>query len=318
LTSLTLKYHGKISGWANIVEDRRIALSFYSAWFPQEPSIPLNLAFTMADMEDYFVLNAKYCTEDKTWHYGEGGYDVGNIIALKKGEYYAAKTGNFTFYYINEKEQIVGSYLVHYYGDIIAFYNELFGPKEHEKFDYVSLGIKDGSGAYFRKELVVADRMDYNLHDENAVRLDAASLLAHELGHNWFMGAKTDCWEDWLNETGATWASILYALKKGDNDLLGQLLEWPQKHYLEAPVIQSPDGSRPNEGVHERGTMMLYELYKAYGTEIIIIILKTFVEIPEKTTASLLAALRAKIGDDIPDLIEKGLTLTEYSTLCAE
>ncbi len=312
---LAISYHGKICGWANIVEETRIALSSYSAWFPQETSEVLSINVLLQNMDNYFVLNAQYDDLKKEWKYGDNEHDRGNIIALKSGCYYETQIGNFTFYYINEKENRIANYLTLYYKDIIQYYSQLFGKRELSKFDVVSLG-KSGGGAYFRKELVVCERFDYHLDDERQMQIDVASLLAHELGHNWFSGANVDSWEDWLNETGATWASLLYALHCGNNDLFSDILKWPKESFAKAPPIKTIDGSRPTSGVHERGTIMFYELFKHYGKECIILILRNFLELEDKTTDNLLSSLSNKIGNEIPEIIKRGLTITDYSMLC--
>lgn len=142
-----------------------------------------------------------------------------------------------------------------------------------------------------------------------------ALFLAHELhthtyAYNWFSGADTDTWEDWLNETGAEWATLLFSFEISEG-AFNEKVEYYQNNYKSTPIIKSPDGSRPSSGVHQRGTAMFYEIYKKYGKETIIMILQTFVELKIKTTAKLLQAL----PNDIANIIEKGLLLEDYDCL---
>jgi len=269
-------------------------------------------------MEDYYVLNAKYNKNEKAWHYNsDEGYDTGNIIAFKKREYYKSSAHKFSFYYINKAEEARGNILVHYYNEILEYYNKVFGDNDIKKFDVVSLGIIDGvgPGAYFRKELLVSERMDFDLGNEKELRLNTASLLSHELGHNWFSGASFDTWEDWLNETGATWASLLYALDSNNDELFKKLLGEAEQIYKNSTLIKTTDLKRP-DGVHGSGTMLLYEIYKKYGKKPILAFLNTFIELQDKTTENLLVSLKHKIGNEIPAIIQKGLTMTDYSEIC--
>jgi len=124
-------------------------LSDYSGWFLGRTSIPLYFSeFILLDMEDYYVLNAKYHKGEKIWRYNsDEGYDIGNIIAFKTGEYYKLSAHKFSFYYINKAEEARGNILIHYYNEILAYYNKVFGDTDIKKFDVVSLGIINGVGS---------------------------------------------------------------------------------------------------------------------------------------------------------------------------
>jgi len=180
--------------------------------------------------------------------------------------------------------------------------------------DIVSLGNEKGGGAYFRKEIIVIEKINVS-DDVNEVNQYAIELLGHELGHNWFTGADTTTWEDWLNETGAEWAGLLYLLSFGDKTFLEYRLRWPKEKYREMSVIKSPDGKRPTDSVHTRGFMMFYEIYQKYGIETITEILKVLVDIKQHTTAAFLSDLKAKMGGEIPGVIERGLTMKDYAEL---
>lgn len=320
MQKLNIEYHGNISGWCNIIEDKRIALSGYSAWTLSETSIPVKFLFKMENMEDYFVINARYDATEKLWIYGETDHDVGNIIALKKGYYHVAGTDNFNFYYLNEAEKAYADNYIYYYDDIMKYYSSVFGKRDIAKMDIVSLDIEKGGGAYFRRELLVREKT-YISEDKEEIRKDSISLLGHELGHNWFTGADTTSWEDWLNETGAEWAALLYILSLGEKEFLEKhIIEMNEnEHYLKTSIIKPLDLKRPAWGVHTRGVMMFYEIYGKYGAEIILKILQVLAGLKETgkevTTDYFLSELRAKVNNDIPKLIERGLTMNDYAEL---
>ena len=318
MQELTIEYHGQIAGWCNIIEERRIALSSYSAWTIFETSVPVSFLFKLCNMEDYFVINARYDRTEKIWMYGETEqHDVGNIIALKKGSYHVANTGNFYFYYLDEAEKEYADCYVSNYGGIMDYFISIFGKRDINKMSVVSLDLDKPGGAYFRDELMVIDKIDVS-EDKEKIRQSVIGLLGHELGHNWFTGADTTTWEDWLNETGAEWAALLYILSLNDTEFFEKQLSRSKENYKDTPIIRSSDGKRPVDGVHTRGVMMFYEIYLRYGIEKMITILKTFINLEEKTTANFLSELRIKMGNEIPDKIERGLTIKDYSKLLDE
>jgi hypothetical protein len=314
MQKLTIEYHGRISGWCNIIEDKRSALSIYSAWTIFETSIPLKFIFKIEKMEDYLIINARYDVSEKLWIYGETDHDIGNIIALKNGRYHVENMGNFNYYYLNEAEKAYADNYTFYYNEILKFYSSVFNEKTINKINIVSLGLEEGDGAYFRKELIVIDKINIS-EDKDAIRKNTISLLGHELGHNWFKGADITTWEDWLNETGAEWAALLYILSLNDKEYFESHLSWAKEKYKDTPVIKSPDSKRPDEGVHIRGVMLFYEIYCKYGAETILKILQILADLKEVKTNNFLSELRGKVDEKIPELIERGLTIKDYTEL---
>lgn len=315
--TFTIKYHGKISGCFNIIEENRKALSFYSVWYPQETNISMpDALIRVHNLSNHFVLNAKFDNGQKIWTYGDKGYDVGNIIALKKDNYYVSSEGIFNFYFLSDEEAEAGQYLKYYFKDVLDFYqNKLYFPKEIAKMDMVSLLMPESSGAYYRKDLIVLSRILSEHCPPHALRVNLAALIAHEVAHNWCSGADCNTWDDWLNETTAEWSSLLYALYKDDTELFEYILDWKLKNYTKAPVIKTSDGSRPTIGVHDRGTILLYEIYKKYNKDILIEMLRTFVFLKEKSTNAYLIELKKNVGEEISHIVERGLSLDMYENM---
>ena len=322
MQELTIEYHGHVSnlyhgcylGWCNIIQDKRIALSAYSAWTIEDTSVPVRFIFKIAGLSGYFVINSRYDDVEKLWVYGETNHEEGNIIALKKGHYYEASTGDFRFYYMNEDEKEYAHNYVSNYDNIMAYFASVFGEKNIGKMSIVSLGIKVGNGAYIRKELMVIEKINV-VEDKEKIRQNVIGLLGHELGHNWFTGADTTTWEDWLNETGAEWAALLYILSLDEKEFFESHLSRAKEKYKETPIIKSPDGKRPVDGIHIRGVMMFYEIYQKYGIETITAILKILSAMKLKTTENFLFEVKNNIDNDIAEKIEQGLTVKDYSDL---
>lgn len=106
--TLKIKYHGKISGYFNIIEENRKALSFYSVWYPQETNTQMSdVLIRIHNLSDHFVLKADFDGDQKIWTYGDKGYDGGNIIALKKITIMFQVKGFLTFItYLMKKQKL--------------------------------------------------------------------------------------------------------------------------------------------------------------------------------------------------------------------
>lgn len=316
---VSIRYHGRVDGWCNIIEDRRRALSYYSCWHPQEASVPIPEAvISMEGLRDYIVLNGAFDTESGVWTYGGQGYDQCNIIALRKGDCKVIRSGDFSFYYLDEAEAIAAENAARYFNDTLEYYcNCLYWPKPVGRMNLVSLNMPDSGGAYIRKELIVMASV-FNEHSPvEKLRVNMAALMSHELAHNWCAGADTVSWHDWMNETTAEWSSLLYALERNDTELFDHVMGWKLTHAGEYPPIKTDDGSRPRFGVHEMGTLLFYGIYKRYGKETVTKMVRAFVNLDEKTTERYLAALRASVGDEIAGLVERGLCLKTFDCLFA-
>lgn len=304
ICEIVIEYSGHISGWHNVITDELRALSSYSVWYPQESSVKMEFGkVNVHDCSDYLVVKGIYDENTKVWEYSGFGYDPYNIIAYKKSSLKSVSSQYLNVYCLDDNVKSVAKEMDVLYRDVLDYYNgELFDKRDILLLDIASLApaYTRGGGAYKRKGLIVCDTL------LNKSKNDLLYMLAHELAHEWCTGANSASWEDWLNETTAEWSALLYVISKNDMDLFHSMLKPKLEGYSSLPAIKTVDGSRP-EGVHDKGTVLFYEIYQKYGLEIVRKLVQLFVRLEMKTTAKFLEEIKSQISPDIALYIEKGI-----------
>jgi hypothetical protein len=289
--------------WCNIITPEMRSLSYYSAWCPQETSIPIvNDKVVMLNGEEYFVVKGSYNSSHKAWEYGGKGYDPFNIVAYRKDKMQVISNDFINIYFIDDKIKTQAEKAVAIYGEIIDFYNgNLFKRIEIPVLDFVCASpVISTGGGYFRKDFIWTPSLGDNDRE-------TMYLFAHENAHRWCAGADVHSWEDWLNETTAEWATLLFFLNKNDNTSFDHIINSKlERHKRGLPAIKTADGSRPR-GVHDTGTVLFYEMYKLYGVEAVKKAVRLFADLEHKNTDSFIQELYNANEDKIADFIKEAL-----------
>jgi len=309
IRNIEISYNGSVAYspkdracFHNIITKDIKSLSWYSSWYPQDASVGIvHDKVVLLEGSRYVVVKGTYDAARDVWEYGGNGYDRFNIVAYRKAALQVISNPYMNIYFIDDGIREYAEASTSSYQNVVSFYNgNLFAKRDIPVLDVAcaSPAITTGGG-YRRKDFMWCTTLGNN-------KEEAAWLNAHETAHIWCSGAPADTWEDWLNETTAEWASLLFALDSGDDALFKYILEPKLAKYDSLPPIQTADGSRP-EGVHDKGTVLFYEMYKLFGVDAVRKVVRLFTDLDTKTTASLIHFLRTENNNDIADFIEEGI-----------
>jgi hypothetical protein len=312
IADLAITYSGPIDVWCNVITEDIKALSWYSVWFPQE--IPFEGTVKdeviIENGEEFFVVKGVFDESRKIWRYSGEGYaplpsmeklDPFNIIVYKRTVLKQASNEYINIYYVDPD---IGSHAGNAemaYKNILSFYNgRLFEQKTMPVMDIACVSpALTIHAAYLRKALMFCTTLGSN-------DLEIEYQLAHETAHNWCQGADASTWEDWLNETTAEWAVLLYALENNKDELFHFVLDQKAERIGNYPPIKTADGSRP-EGVHDKGTVLFYAIYQKYGKEIVAKMVSGFASLQAKNTESFIRMAELEINREVAEAIRTGI-----------
>lgn len=310
LREIFIEYSGEVQfdpkqqkNWYNSISEDIISLSSYSVWYPQKVSVDLEVNRVMIpNGRDWFVVKAGYDVASDTWVYEDQAFDPYNIVAFRKDKLQKISTPHMNVFFVDSSIREKAEKAQEFYKEILDYYNgNLFERRTVPILDIACCypDIKTGGG-YRRKDLMWC----VSLGDGDQ---EIAWQLAHETAHIWCTGADMESWEDWLNETTAEWASLLFALQKRDMTLFEFILKPKKERFHSLPAIKTTDGSRP-AGVHDKGTILFYHIFQKVGYEAMRQVIRCFAQLKEKNTENFLVELRHNDLAPIADMIKDNLS----------
>ena len=289
-----LRYH-KTIGYAPEglygVREGKIILNIYANCFPLGLSEAVRSSRCVLEegFEDYDLLDGVR-DEQGRWvkeqNYRPALPECANLIALRRGRYHCVSRGEVSAYCMREATvpQLAGA--VDYAQDCLAFYSQRFGSRTARHMTLFLLDEGEPWGGYCRDGLIVMG----GVQERQEWYLD---ILGHELGHLWACGADTANFEDWLNETGAEWLSLLMLLHTGREDLFRAKIQQTLEQYKKShgPILPT-DGSRPG-ATHICGTVLFWMVYRDHGQDMVVALLGKLFALDRATTQNWLDAVAA-------------------------
>lgn len=298
--SINMVYSGKVSGWHNTISDNYISLNFYSAWYPifEDYDMEIKKNVTVKNISDFIVVKGTKCGGD--WKYESKDFDC-NIIAVKDWNIISIEdiSPKLNIYFKNSKMEDV-KHIAKSFSEIINYFTGLLDVESNINGTFDIVIPKLDQGGYCRDWLIVLGDLPSN-------KVDTDAFLAHECGHIWSTGADVNSWEDWLNETFAEVLSLYFIKKQYGVEAYMNRINDIREVAEKCPQIKSENGKRP-DGVHFKGTYLIYRLNEIFGEDKVIEIAKLFVRLQNKTTENLLREVKLKVGENVAKFIEGNLT----------
>jgi len=296
IAALQLSYNGEPEGWHTAINDVIFAINYYSAWYPDDINVGCRkLRVKFHDNFYTHMVHAHRNVCENVWEYTPNDSFDCNILAYKDAKLIDGDA--LALLYTGENDGVANTYF-DAYNDVAQFCMNLFGADHISKNTLVILPNGNAQDGYCRKSLIVLGGFSTDISFSR-------HLLAHEVAHKWCIGADTHSWEDWLNETTAEWVALLYQLHIGDNATFASVIEEKQRRCKNHPIIKTADGSRP-DGVHDKGVILFYDIYKKHGYDAIEKMLKLFNSLTEKCTDKYIQMIDDEIGSDIANMIRIG------------
>lgn len=151
---------------------------------------------------------------------------------------------------------------------MVEYFSELFGPYPFAEHGYGMVTIKGWTAMEHQTCTSYGQNFIWgNNHYD--------SVIAHELGHQWF-GDLVTCatWPDlWLNESFATWSDALWAGRNSHEDYLFRLREMrqeidDQRDFIRClPTYPSPEDTLFSPHTYQRGAWILHMISELAGRE---------------------------------------------------
>jgi len=309
---LHIKYQGPLKNIAwettNMLTTNWIELGNYSAWFPYNPEYGNFSYRVQLFIEDGYKVSGigEIKKTDDKWEIIQD-QPINDIIIIASRELKSMK-------YIDEKYRIRIDYLlikeekvkelVEDAKFILQLYNDWFVSK-NEQYTIVLVPPFPNRGSYFRKGFIAM------LQPEPGSESDITTfkLLAHEFAHDWWSGANTNNWEDWLNESFAEYSCLMAIREKYGNEIFNDWINYKtfSSKFAESIIGHVNNIRTSNTTRYDKGPIALYHLENMLGKIKFIEVLKKINECEITTTENLLNKIEELTSQKEREQFEKEL-----------
>lgn len=307
---ITVEYSNPIDGWHNQISEELISISLYSAAFPINlpDYIDSSVCYFKNGFENYDIYDSYFDKEVGLYaKYSKKCFgEIVNVIAFKKGQLKTFELEKIKVFYRKESSYKNLHECASIGLEAFQYYNEIYPPKDIKDINLVVLG-NGQSGAYNRDNLIVLGEAPEDLNIPEFKELLKYSLFAHELGHIWFNKANVNTYEDWLNETGAEWSSLLFILHKGKYDIFNKFINYYyETQRIRGEEIKPKDLHHPDT-VHTSGVVLFNMIYEKYGKDTIILMLQILSKMDNQNTEDFVSLIENELSKDIAEFIRNNI-----------
>jgi len=306
---LHIRYKGPLKNIAwkttNMISENWIELGNYSAWFPYNPEYG-NFKYKMQlFIEDgYKVSGTGEIREyDGKWEILQDNLTNDIVIVasreLKSMTYFDDPYHLRVDYLLLKDEK--AKEIIESAKFILQLYNNWL-PQRNAQYTIVLIPPFPNRGSYFRKGFIAMLQPEPGSESD----IKTFKLLAHEFAHDWWSGANTNNWEDWLNESFAEYSCLMAIREKYGNEIFNDWINYKtfSSKYSE-PVIGHANHIRTSYNArYDKGPVALYNLEKQLGKEKFINVLYKIIEYDINRTDELLDKLEVLTSKKVREQFE--------------
>lgn len=319
-TEIHFSYNGKLGDlpeyFANIISPEWTEIGLYYPWFPYNPELkPFTYRLTVETDSSYKIFGlGKIEKKQNTWVITNNMPTNDIVVCVSKDIMsYESQIGQsqLTIFHHNFKDTLLRK-MSGEISTIVKRYNDWFG-ENNQNISIIESKRKKGGGyariggvflGGFNPEMYYSNNEGYNRY------------FAHELGHLWWYKAKTNSWEDWLNESFAEYSALMIIREVFGENAFTKRLDKKRENLFGTKPIWEFDRNRTrteeesrnvNEILYNKGPILLYELEKEIGKEHYIELCKMLFEKNINTTSEFLETLKLAEGENVSFWFEEML-----------
>jgi hypothetical protein len=294
---------GIVGDWeTNRITEEWVELGLYAPWFPYHPDLSgIGFDITLKIDDAYQVVsNGHTVKQAGYWRIHASHSDNDIVITAAKNIQTSERRDNklsFGVHWTTTLGDAALDDLLTQGINIMQRYNKWFGEIESAS-GFILISPREKGGGYARKNLIVLTAIEDKDYFEN--KKAYIRYFAHELGHKWWSRARSDSWEDWLNESFAEYSALMVV-----RDLLGEeefenRMNKKKERMLSLPPIRglARKDQDAYKVLYDKGPVLLQNLEGRVGREVFAQLLKSMSLAEVSSTKQFLALLKKETGLD--------------------
>ncbi|MFP4547379.1 MAG: M1 family aminopeptidase [Fidelibacterota bacterium] len=314
---IQLEYEGKLddlpSLFANRISEEWTEIGLYYPWFPFNPDFFRLFTYTVEveTYKDHHIFGIGEITKNLHSVQIKSAVPTTDMVICMTEDIaeFEMPLGNnsLRIFHQHLPDTTTGA-IANNIQSIKKHYENWFGAKN------IDITIIDSKrtkgGGYARIGGIVFSNIDPEGYDERLTNF--TRYFAHELAHLWWFRAKTDSWQDWLNESFAEYSALMVLRETfGEQEFQSRMAQ-KQKNIDNTPPVWGLDRNGVKYKIaynvlYNKGPVLLYQLEKKTGKEKFMQLGRKMAVENINTTDELLTLLSKLEGPEVRDWFEDKL-----------